>query len=127
MFGIGTGELLIILVIALVIIGPNKLPELARILGKGLAEFRKAADDLKDSVTREMKVEEEKRKLLEVYNSPKVIDQNSPKTIDQENTGDQAKAPDETAMLTKTQEETETQREEKGPVATDAEKPKDLL
>ena len=71
MFGIGTGELLVIFVLALIIIGPNKLPELARMLGKGLAEFRKAADDIKDSVTREMHVEEEKekRKLIELKSS----------------------------------------------------------
>ena len=69
MFGIGTGELLVILVVALIIIGPNKLPELARVLGKGLAEFRKAADDLKSSVTKEMHVEEEKRKLVDIQGS----------------------------------------------------------
>ncbi|MEW5801531.1 MAG: Sec-independent protein translocase protein TatB [bacterium] len=69
MFGIGTGELLIILVVALIIIGPNKLPELARVLGRGLAEFRKAADDLKYSVSKEMHIEEEKRKLVDIQSS----------------------------------------------------------
>jgi len=69
MFGIGTGELLVILVVALIIIGPNKLPEIARVLGKGLAEFRRAADDLKDSVTKEMHTEEEKRKLIDIQSS----------------------------------------------------------
>ena len=40
MFGIGIPELIIIMVIALIVIGPSKLPELARALGKGMAEFR---------------------------------------------------------------------------------------
>ena len=48
MFGIGGPELLLILGLALIVLGPKKLPELARALGKGLAEFRRATDDLKD-------------------------------------------------------------------------------
>jgi Tat protein translocase TatB subunit len=47
MFGIGMPELLIIFVIALIFIGPNKLPDLARALGKGMAEFRKATSEIK--------------------------------------------------------------------------------
>lgn len=46
MFGIGPSELLVILVIALLVLGPKRLPELAHSLGKGLAEFRKATSDL---------------------------------------------------------------------------------
>lgn len=48
MFGIGMPELLLILGVALIVLGPKKLPELARALGKGLAEFRRATDELKD-------------------------------------------------------------------------------
>jgi len=65
-FGIGTGEILIILVIALIIVGPHKLPELAKMLGKGFTEFKKAADDLKDSVNTEIHIEKERQKLIEI-------------------------------------------------------------
>ena len=50
MFGIGFPELIIIMVIALIVIGPSKLPDLARALGKGMAEFRKATQEIKDSL-----------------------------------------------------------------------------
>jgi sec-independent protein translocase protein TatA len=45
MFGIGMQELLIILVIALIVVGPKKLPDLAKSLGRGFAEFKRTADD----------------------------------------------------------------------------------
>jgi Tat protein translocase TatB subunit len=50
MFGIGMPELLLILALALIVLGPKKLPELARALGKGMAEFRRATDELKDEL-----------------------------------------------------------------------------
>ena len=50
MFGIGTFELVLIFCIALVFIGPQKLPQLAKSLGKGIREFQRIKDDLVDSV-----------------------------------------------------------------------------
>jgi TatA/E family protein of Tat protein translocase len=47
MFGIGMTELLVILAIALVVLGPKKLPEIARSLGRGLAEFRRASSEMR--------------------------------------------------------------------------------
>ncbi len=51
MFGIGMPELLIVLVVALLVLGPRKLPDAARSLGRGMAEFRRASADLRSSLT----------------------------------------------------------------------------
>jgi Tat protein translocase TatB subunit len=50
MFGIGPQELLLILVIALIVVGPRKLPEMARTIGKGLREVRKAQDEVRRTI-----------------------------------------------------------------------------
>jgi sec-independent protein translocase protein TatB len=50
MLNIGTPELFVILVVALLVVGPQRLPELARQIGRGLREFRKMQDDVKDMV-----------------------------------------------------------------------------
>ena len=54
MFGIGLPELIIIIVVALLVVGPSQLPELARSMGRALGEFRRMADDVKDTIEQEM-------------------------------------------------------------------------
>jgi len=61
MFGsIGMPELIIILVIALIIFGPRKLPELGRSLGRSINEFKKASNELRSTLEEEIRVEETK-------------------------------------------------------------------
>ena len=62
MFGpIGMPELIIILTLALIIFGPRKLPELGRSLGKSLGEFKRASNELRNTLDEEIRVEEEQR------------------------------------------------------------------
>jgi TatA/E family protein of Tat protein translocase len=64
MFGsIGMPELIIILVIALIIFGPRKLPELGKSLGRSLNEFKKASTDLQNTLEQEIKIEEQKESV----------------------------------------------------------------
>jgi len=63
MFGsIGMPELIIILVIALIIFGPRKLPELGKSLGRSLNEFKRASTDLQNTLEQEIKLEEQKER-----------------------------------------------------------------
>jgi Tat protein translocase TatB subunit len=64
MFGIGMSELLLIGALALMVLGPKKLPELARALGKGFAEFKRATEEFKNTLQEETRIAENKERLL---------------------------------------------------------------
>lgn len=62
MFGpLGVPELLLIFALILIVFGPRRLPEIGRTLGKAMGEFRKATDDLKSTIEREVRLEELKK------------------------------------------------------------------
>ena len=69
MFGIGFPELLIILVIALIVIGPKRLPELAKALGRGMAEFKKAVEEVKSEIDIDTEIPDIKRDIMDSINS----------------------------------------------------------
>ncbi|MFH1965209.1 MAG: twin-arginine translocase TatA/TatE family subunit [Acidobacteriota bacterium] len=64
-WNLGFPEIMIIFVIALLVFGPRKLPELGKSLGKSLAEFKKATNDLKKTWEEEVKAEEEDLKEIQ--------------------------------------------------------------
>jgi TatA/E family protein of Tat protein translocase len=57
---VGVPELIIIFTIALIIFGPRKLPELGKSLGKSLAEFKRASNELKNTLDEEIRIEEQR-------------------------------------------------------------------
>ena len=73
MFGsIGMPELIIIFVIALVIFGPRKLPELGRSLGRSLSEFKKASNELRSTLEEEIRIEDQKEAAAKAQPAPTV-------------------------------------------------------
>ena len=59
-FGIGTGEILLVIVVALIIWGPKKLPEIAKTMGKAMRTLKKASNDLTTTLTREIDLKDDK-------------------------------------------------------------------
>ena len=82
MFGIGTSEILIILLIALLVLGPNEIPKLAKSLGRGMRELERAKNELKDSIQFEMDEKEARAKDPEKAGDETAAQAEESKTID---------------------------------------------
>jgi len=97
MFGIGLPEMIIIAVVALIFIGPDKLPGVLRSIGKGLVELKRATSDVRSTVQEEMQKIEDEIELKEVRESAKdfenelggVANKVDPLTLSKFNTEDQ--------------------------------------
>ena len=97
MFGIGLPEMIIIAVVALIFIGPDKLPGVLRSIGKGLVELKRATSDVRSTVQDEMQKIEEEIELKEVRESAQdfknelggVANKVDPLTLSKFNSGDQ--------------------------------------
>lgn len=88
MFGIGMPEMLLILAIALIVIGPKKLPDLAKSLGKALGEFKKATNELKDSIQIDSELKEVKTTFDEINKDLKDSRPAPPNATEQDSTDD---------------------------------------
>jgi len=78
-FGIGFGEVLLILIVALIIWGPRRLPEIARTLGRTVRALRKATYDLTSAVTKELDIQERDSKEKDRLSQSRQSNDNKPK------------------------------------------------
>jgi TatA/E family protein of Tat protein translocase len=90
MFGIGMPEMILILAVALIVIGPKKLPDLARSLGKAMGEFKKATSDLKDSMQIDTELKEVRSAFDDVGKTPPAKDAGEQDVPENEKLADEA-------------------------------------
>jgi sec-independent protein translocase protein TatA len=82
MFGLGIPELIVIFVIALVVFGPKRLPDLGKSIGRAMSEFKKAQQEFQESVQSEMKEVQKTANLDELKKLGNLADQSLSKEID---------------------------------------------
>ncbi len=112
MFGpIGMPELIVIFVIALIIFGPRKLPELGKSLGKSLGEFKRASNDLRHTLEEEIRVEDVKPAPAEGSKSAEAPAQTA-------QTDKPAKTPPQPSPTDTDEEEPQPKKKSKAPEAT---------
>lgn len=110
MGSLGIPELILIFAVALIVFGPRKLPEIGRTLGKALGEFKRATDDLKSSIEREVRADELKQLAstsLSVSRSEPVIREAETKPVDYAASGSALPtAPESTPVTTVAEDST---------------------
>lgn len=106
MFGIGMTEMVLIAALALIVLGPKKLPDLARSLGKGFAEFKRATNDLKDTIDLEIKAEDERHNLKTKAREEQQIPENDDEALSRLEVEDDSKS-DKDSSTGKTESVTE--------------------
>ena len=90
MFGIGMPEMILILAVALIVIGPKKLPDLARSLGKAMGEFKKATSDLKESMQIDSELKEVKSAFNDIGKTAPAKDSDDEAAVENEKLADEA-------------------------------------
>ena len=122
MFGsLGVPELLLIFAVILIVFGPRRIPEIGRTLGKALGEFRKATDDLKSTIEREVRLEELKKitpPSLEDFMTPaESVSRTAPQTAEPASAQPELSSP-ETAGTVETVETVEPSETAAAPAET---------
>ena len=92
---LGMPELIVIFVIALLVFGPRKLPELGRSLGKSLGEFKRASNELRNTLEEEVRVEEQ-REATKAVPSPAAVETPGPRAVEAPVTDESPRAVDDT-------------------------------
>jgi len=101
MFGsLGVMELVLIFIVALIVFGPKRLPEIGRTLGKAMGEFKKATDDFKNTIEREVHVEELKQLASTTIPVHESVSRSEPVVVTPAVTSEPAEPPAQTAELT---------------------------
>jgi sec-independent protein translocase protein TatB len=113
MFGIGMPEMLLILAIALIVIGPKKLPDLAKSLGRALREFKKATSELKESIELDSELKEVKNSFTNSITDKKGALKSQPETTDNPKPSDR-KVSDLKEAYDKWQQDGSAAEDEKG-------------
>jgi sec-independent protein translocase protein TatB len=120
MFGIGMPEFLLIMAIALILIGPKKLPDLAKALGKALGEFKKATTELKDSLEIDKPLSDVKRSfdnLNKDFNKTKLQNSIDEKDVLKDSTSKEQNTPEQHIEKTATHIDKPEQKNEEPEVA----------